>query len=65
MRASITFFFDITVFLYQNKNPVDHTIHAVTETILCFPDLCYSLTQAHRSIGYRNIIHQPLTESTV
>jgi hypothetical protein len=27
VRAAITFFFGITVFVYQNENPVDHMIH--------------------------------------
>jgi phage tail protein X len=35
-RAPITFFFDITVFLYQNKIPV-HQIDP-RQTILCFPE---------------------------
>ena len=26
-RAAKTFFFDITVFLYQDENPMDHMIH--------------------------------------
>jgi hypothetical protein len=38
--ALITFFFYITVFLYQDKNPVDHMIH--WRQLLCFPDHCAS-----------------------
>jgi hypothetical protein len=34
--AAITFFFGITVFLYQNQIPV---LQGALETILCFPDL--------------------------
>jgi hypothetical protein len=44
-RAAKPFFFGITVFLYQNKNPVAPLDHwkkkggGALETILCFPEV--------------------------